>query len=401
MSGPDHGAKIGGRGLSRTRVIGVLQRKGLVSRAELESTTGLSRATVSAVVATLRDEGVVIEEPLAKDERNSGRGRPPKLLRFNSVAGAVLAIAFGRSSVRAAVADLSLEVLAEDSMRLDLPTTPNHDALAAAGAVAEDVIRSSGIRRDRLIGAGVSLPMPLDLTEDRVAAKVVPPWADARPRRSFEELTGLPVYVDNDANSAALAELRWGAGRTLSDFIYVKLAPGVGGAIVSGGALYHGAAGFAGEIGHIRVAEHGPVCACGNRGCLGPSVSTRNLVEGLIPTHGHSLTPGHALELLAEGDIEATRIVRDAGRVLGQTLANLCNLLNPEAILIGGAITTAAGEAVISGVREAIDKCALPPNARSVEVRLATVGERGELLGALTLVPINERVISGLAARAS
>jgi predicted NBD/HSP70 family sugar kinase len=130
-------------------------------------------------------------------------------------------------------------------------------------------------------------------------------------------------------------------------------------------------------------------------------VSTRNLVEGLIPTHGHSLTPGHALELLAEGDTEATRIVRDAGRVLGQTLANLCNLLNPEAILIGGAITTAAGEAVISGVREAIDKCALPPNARSVEVRLATVGERGELLGALTLVPINERVISGLAARAS
>jgi len=309
---------------------------------------------------------------------------------LNSPARAVLGIAFDRGGVRVAVADLSLAVLAEDSLRLDLPTAPLEEALAAAEDAAERAIRASGIRRDLLIGAGVSLPVPLDLTADRIAVpKIMPPWAGLRPRRAFEELTGLPTHVDNDANAAALAELRWGAGRGLSDFIYVKLSPGVGAAIVSGGRLYRGATGFAGELGHIRAGEDGPVCQCGNRGCIGPSLRMSDLVELLRPSYGRSLTPQRMLELAAEGDTAAVRVVREASRVLGRALANLCNVLNPEGILIGGALS-AAGEAVIAGVREAIDSYALRPIAETVDVRLAELADGGELLGALTLVSVDD-----------
>ena len=306
----------------------------------------------------------------------------------------MLGIAFDRGGVRAAIADLSLDILAEDSSRFDLPTTPLEEALAAAAAVVEDVIRASGVGRDLVLGAGVSLPVPLDLVADEIAApKIVPPWADLRPQRTFEELTGLPVYIDNDANAAALAELRWGAGRGLSDFVYVKLSPGVGAAIVSGGRLYRGAAGFAGELGHIRAGEHGPVCACGNRGCLGPSIGMRHVVEHLRPAHGRRLSTRGALRLVAEGDAEAVRVVRDTGRVLGRALASLCNVLNPEAIVIGGVLSE-AGDALIAGVRDAIDTYALRPIAASVDVRIAQLTERWELLGALTLVPVDRARIS-------
>jgi predicted NBD/HSP70 family sugar kinase len=378
------------RDVGRTRVVDVLRAQGAASRAELVRATGLSRTSVSAVVAALQGEGLVVEEPAAPDRRTAGRGRPPSLLRFNSSARAILGIAFDQGGVRAAVADLSLDILAEESLRFDLPTAPIEEALAAAGAVAAGAIRASEVRRDLVIGAGVSLPVPLDLVADVIAApKIVPPWADLRPRRAFEELTGLPVYIDNDANAAALAELRWGAGRGLSDFVYVKLSPGVGAAIVSGGRLYRGVAGFAGELGHIRAGEHGPVCACGNRGCLGPSIGMRHVIELLRPTHGGRLSARRVLELVAEGDAEALRVVHDAGRVLGGTLASLCNVLNPEAIVLGGALA-AAGESLTAGVREGIDSFALRPIAATVDVRLAELTERWELLGVLALVPVDQ-----------
>ena len=379
------------RDRGRTRVVEVLRTQGVASRAELVRATGLSRASVSAVVAILQGEGLVVEEPAAPDRRGMGRGRPPNLLRFNSSARAMLGIAFDRDIVRAAVADLSLDILAEDSLRLDVPAAPIEETLAAAAAVADGAIRTSGVRRDHLIGAAVSLPVPLDLVADAIVVpKIIPPWADLRPRRAFEELTGLPVHLENDANAAALAELRWGAGRKLSDFIYVKLSPGVGAAIVRDGHLHRGAAGFAGELGHIRAGEHGPVCACGNRGCLGPSIGMRHVIEQLRLTHGSGVSARRALELVAERDVEAVRVVRDTGRVLGRALASLCNVLNPEAIVLGG-VLSAAGDALIAGVREAIDSYALRPIAASVDVRLAELTERWELLGVLTLVPVDEQ----------
>jgi predicted NBD/HSP70 family sugar kinase len=264
------------------------------------------------------------------------------------------------------------------------------EMLEAARDATDRAIRASGIDRDLLVGAGVSLPVPLDLEADRVAVPVIAAWRGLRPRRAFEDLTGVSVRVENDVNAAALAELQWGGGRGVSDFVYVKVAPGIGAAIVRDGTIYRGAKGFAGEVGHnIRTGDHGPMCRCGNRGCLGPSVEMSYLLEHFRLRHGQRLTAARLIELVAEGDSEAVGVMHDASLLLGRALANLCNVLNPEAILIGGALETTR-EALIADVREAIDDYALRPVAEAVDVRFAELADDAEVRGALTLAPIDE-----------
>src|SRR5262249_19528967 len=190
---------------------------------------------------------------------------------------------------------------------------------------------------------------------------------------------------DNDANLGALAEASFGAGRGLSDVVYVRLGSGVGAGLVIGGRLHTGAAGLAGEIGHVQVRPDGAVCRGGDRGCL-ETIAAAAAVRGLLrPTGGHDVSRRELLELVATGDLGATRVVNDAGRAVGRVLADLCNVVNPEAIVVGGELSE-AGEPLLSGIREAVDRYALPGAADVVEVVQGQLGERAEVLGALALV---------------
>ena len=201
----------------------------------------------------------------------------------------------------------------------------------------------------------------------------------------LSERLGLSVEVDNDANLGALAEASFGAGRGLSDIVYVRLGSGVGAGLVIGGRLHHGAAGLAGEIGHVQVLADGVVCRCGNRGCL-ESVAAEGSIRALLrPARGHEVTRREVLELVAARDLGATRVVNDAGRAIGRVLADLCNALNPEAVVVGGELSE-AGEPLLDGIRDSIDRYALPGAAAAVKVVHGELGERAEVLGALALV---------------
>jgi predicted NBD/HSP70 family sugar kinase len=193
------------------------------------------------------------------------------------------------------------------------------------------------------------------------------------------------VHVDNDANLGALAEASFGAGRGLSDVVYVRLGSGVGAGLVLAGRLHRGTAGLAGEIGHVQVRPDGAVCRCGNRGCLETIAAEAALKALLRPARGHDVTRRELLGLVAAGDLGATRVVNDAGLAIGRVLADLCNALNPEAIVVGGELSD-AGEPLLGGIREAIDRYALPGAAEAVKVVPGELGERAELLGALALV---------------
>jgi predicted NBD/HSP70 family sugar kinase len=191
--------------------------------------------------------------------------------------------------------------------------------------------------------------------------------------------------VDNDANLGALAEASFGAGRGLSDIIYVRVGSGVGAGLVLGGRLHRGAAGLAGEIGHVQVLADGAVCRCGNRGCLETVAGEGALRALLRPARGHEVTRREIVELIAAGDLGATRLVNDAGRAIGRLLADLCNAVNPDAVVVGGELGE-AGEPLLDGIREAVDRFALPGAAEVVKVVHAQLGERAEVLGALALV---------------
>src|SRR5262249_29466109 len=157
----------------------------------------------------------------------------------------------------------------------------------------------------------------------------------------------------------------------------VMVSAGIGSGLVLGGRLHRGSTGFAGELGHVFVAEDGALCRCGNRGCLETVASTDAVLALLRSTHGSELTVADVLRLVAEGDLGATRVVYDAGRAIGRVLAGLASCLDPQAIVVGGELAP-AGASLVDGIAEAIDRYALPGTARSLEVRAGVLGAGGE-----------------------
>jgi glucokinase-like ROK family protein len=371
------------RELNRLRVVDALRRAGTASRTDLARMTGISRSTVATLVSDLQARGLIVEQADAP-ATPAGRGRPPVLLRLDAAAGSALGVDFGHRHVRVAVADLSSTVLAERFVEIDVDSAPE-DALDAAAELAEGVLADAGVERSRVIGAGMALSAPIDRHKGVVGSTVLPSWAGIQAGEELSRRLEIPVELDNDANLGALAEVSFGAGRGFADVIYVMMSSGVGAGLVLGGRLYHGANGIAGELGHVQVRPEGAVCRCGSRGCLETVASTGALLSLLRPTHGADLTQREMLDLVAAGDLAARRVVNDAGRAVGRAVADLCNFLNPAAIIVGGELSV-AGDALLDGVREEIDRYSLPGAAEAVEVKAGILGERAEVLGALAVV---------------
>ena len=371
------------RELNRGRVIESLRELGVASRAEIARSTGLSPATVSTLVGQLVETGLVVDAPQRLSRRSQG-GRPPALITLDPLAGVAIGIDFGKRHLAVAVSDLSHEILAERWRTMH----EDYDARAGMdGAVklVDEALTRSGTEPDRVLGVGLGLPGPIHRSTGTVGSSaILPGWTDVRIAEVMSERLALPVHVDNDANLGALAELHWGAGHGASTFVYLKMATGIGAGLVIGGRLFHGAGGTAGEIGHTTVDEAGPICRCGNRGCLEMVAAAPALAELLRPTRGE-VTGERVVELALEGDPGCRRAIADAGSYAGQAVANLCNLFNPERIVVGGSLG-AAGEVLLGPLREAVRRRVIPSAVEDVEIVPGVLGDRAELLGAVALV---------------
>jgi predicted NBD/HSP70 family sugar kinase len=384
------------------RLIDALRRHGTASRSDLARLTGLSRTTVGSLVADLQARGLVIEHDNGGPSAQSAKGRPPIFLRLDPSVGVAVGIDFDHDRVRVALADLSSTVLGEDCREIDVDHSPA-EAIATALELMHRLRRSTNVDDTQIVGAGVGLPGPIDRRTCTLGSSLILPGWTGLP--ALEELARgleLPVEVDNDANLGALAEASFGAGRGKSDLVYVRLGSGLGAGLVIGGRIHRGAAGVAGEIGHVQVRTDGAVCRCGSRGCL-ETVAAEGAVRALLESvRGHDVTVREVLDLVAAGDRGATGVMNDAGRAIGRVLADLCNSLNPEAIVVGGELSE-VGEPLLSGIREAVDRYALPGAAEAVEVMPGELGERAEVLGALALVIGNTENLrsAGLAAVAA
>jgi glucokinase-like ROK family protein len=368
------------------RVIDVLLERGLASRADIARHTGLSRTTVSSLVADLIDRGLVVERADAEQQRDSGgAGRPPVLLALDRSAGAAIGIDFGHSHVRVAVADLSHEILAESTRTMDVDGSAA-EGLGAAAALVDRLLAEAGVPRDRVINVGMGVPGPISHITGSVGnGAILPGWVGVNPGAEMERRLGLPVSVENDANLGAFGEALFGAGRGAQEIVYLKVSSGIGAGLIVGGRIHHGAGGTAGEIGHVLVDEEGHVCRCGNRGCLETVAATGALVDLLRRSHGEDLTVEAMLEAARGGDLGCRRVIHDAGRALGQVVATLLNVLNPELLVVGGDLA-GAGDLLLDGVRESVSRAALPEAARRAEVVAGVLGDRAQVLGALALV---------------
>lgn len=366
------------RSANQQRVVRVLQSGGELTQAEIARRTGLAPATVSNLVRELTAGGLV---EVAAAERPGQRGRAVKLTRS---AGLAVGIDFGHRHLTVAVADLSHEILAEK--RVELATGHRaEDGIERAGELLDDALVELGCGRDAVAAVGMGLPAPVESATHRIGGpSILPGWVGVDPAALAAERLALPVHVDNDANLGALAEHIWGAGRGMDDLAYIKLSDGVGAGLVLDGRLYRGRAGTAGEIGHTSLDEFGQVCRCGNRGCLETMVASHVVIGLLEPSRGPGLTIADVVALAEAGDAGCARVLADTGRHVGVAAAGLCNLLNPQLILIGGELAL-AGEWLLEPLRRAIERYAVPSAARTVQVRTAALGARAQVLGAVAL----------------
>ncbi|MFJ3926716.1 ROK family transcriptional regulator [Streptomyces sp. NPDC090022] len=361
------------------RVVRAVRLAGSLTQAEIARTTGLSAATVSNIVRELKDGGTVEVTP------TSAGGRRARSVSLSGDAGIVIGVDFGHTHLRVAVGNLAHQVLAEEAEPLDVDASWV-DGFDRAEALVGELIEDTGVGRDKIIGVGLGVPGPIDVESGTLGStSILPGWAGINPRQELSQRLGVPVYVDNDANLGALGELVWGSGRGVKDLAYIKVASGVGAGLVIRGQIYRGPGGTAGEIGHITLDESGPVCRCGNRGCLETFAAARYVLPLLQGSHGPELTMERVVELARAGDPGCRRVVSDVGRHVGSGVASLCNLLNPSRIVLGGSLAE-AGELVLAPIRESVGRYAIPSAARQLSVVTGSLGSRAEVLGALALV---------------
>ncbi|MQS39901.1 ROK family transcriptional regulator, partial [Streptomyces katsurahamanus] len=312
------------------RVVRAVRMAGSLTQAEIARGTGLSAATVSNIVRELKESGTVEVTP------TSAGGRRARSISLSAAAGMVVGVDFGHTHLRVAVADLAHRVVAEDCEPLDVDASAR-EGFDRAEKLVDRLIAQSGIGPEKVIGVGLGVPGPIDAESGVLGStSMLPGWTGTNPSEEMAGRLGVPVHVDNDANLGALGELVWGGGRGVRDLAYVKVAAGVGAGLVIGGRVFRGPGGTAGEIGHITLDESGPVCRCGNRGCLETFAAARYVLPLLRTVHGPDLTMERVTRLAREGDPGCRRVIADVGRHIGSAVASLCNLLNPSRVLLGG-----------------------------------------------------------------
>ncbi len=365
------------REANRALVLQTVQRWGGLTQVELAAATGLSAATVSTIVRDLLADGLVDTAVTTRS------GRRAQLVTVARRVGLAVGAQISDRHLRVVLGDFAHQVLAEQSLPLPnehrLDTTLDRTALLIV-----DLLDRVGASLDEVAGIGVAISAPVDSSSGLVSVRgIMRGWDEVPVGQTLSKRIGRPVYVDNDANLGALAESTLGASRAYSDSVYLKASHGVGAGLVIDRRVHRGFAGTAGEIGHVQVDPAGPICRCGNRGCLDTVVGAAALVEALRVNRG-SLTLRDVIQLAKDGDQGCARVIADAGGQIGAVVASMVQAVNPQVVVVGGELAE-TGSLLLDPLRDAIARRVPMNQIAPLEVVPAALAGRAEVLGALLL----------------
>jgi predicted NBD/HSP70 family sugar kinase len=358
-----------------------LIRQGRVStRGDVLEATGLSRMTVAQRLDALLAAGMIVEG----DTTEATGGRRRRSLAFNAAQSWALTVAVDTTHTRIAITDLGGAVVAEEQIDVPVEAGPSMvlDQIATATSV---LLGKHDLSPEELCGAGLSLPGPVDPESGRPSQPPIMPGWDAYPVAEHLQasLPGVTILTANDADAAALGEYAAGFSGVRS-LCLVKVSTGIGTGIVVDGRLYTGADGGAGDIGHVRVSPQSEArCQCGMHGCLA-AVASGRAVAGELTDLGIPAASGRDVgALLRAGNADAAHLAQGAGRRIGEVMATVVCLLNPEVVLIGGALASAP---LLAGIRETLYRLALPRATRHMALHLGALGDDAAVVGLTRLV---------------
>jgi glucokinase-like ROK family protein len=360
------------------------------SRHGMAERLGFSRSKANALIAGLIDQGLLAEA----GQRASSGGRRAEHLQLHTELGVLIGIDIGATSLDVAVLQPDLTVLAHHQEAADVRQGPGV-VLARVRAVMREQLACCGIAASQVLGIGMGVPGPVNFDEGQlVNPPLMPGWDSFSIRDYLREDYAAPVFVDNDVNLMALGEL-WRLQRQLSNFLVIKVGTGIGCGIVCHGEVYRGAAGSAGDVGHICVDPDGPRCHCGNLGCVEAMAAGPAIVRMAVEAAEAGESPWLAEHLRTHGRIEATdvgqasragdaaanSIIQRAGTRIGQMLASVVNFFNPSHVFIGGGITH-IGPLFLAAVRQSVYQRSLALSTRHLEIQYTPLGAQAGLVGA-------------------
>jgi predicted NBD/HSP70 family sugar kinase len=373
------GSQTALRQSNQQRILSSLVSGGPSTQAEISRNTGLSNATVSNIVKALAERGIVTTAPTTSSGR---RALSVSLSGENGVVA--VGIDFGRRHVRVMISGLDYRVIAAEAVELPLGHSAS-SALEAAAVLLERLLLDSGVSSTLVLGIGVGIPGPIDhRTETVIEGAILPEWVGIT-HSQIEARLNYPVYIDNDANLGALAEVTWGPHGGAANLVFVKIGTGIGAGLILNGLPFGGSIGVTGEIGHTPVHDHGLLCRCGNRGCLETVASTTVMLELLGRTSPSTVATRDIIREALAGDHATLRIIEDAGLAVGRSVAAIVNLVNPGIVVIGGPLA-GLGELLLDPIRRGLAVYAVPMLSESTELVMSSLGEEAEALGAVSLV---------------
>lgn len=351
------------------------------TRAALATRTGLSRSTVAERLDVLFRAGLIRE---GADAASTG-GRPSKTLTLNTERHVILAADVGEDHIRLVVTDLDARVLHEEVGEVAVADGPQ----PVVGWVVDTgrrLVAELGRDLDDLLGVGLSVPAPVDFVRGEVAfPSVMTGWEGVSVEGLVRASLDVPVVVENDVNARGYGEYL-ASWRSANDLFYVKAGTGIGSAIISGGALFRGTRGAAGDIGHIRIdPQTGPLCRCGAVGCVEAMAAGWSLVRDLRSLGLPVADTREAMAMVMASVPEAVSLLRQAGRTLGRAIAYSVNLLNPDLVVVGGSLS-AAGDHLLVGIRESVYEYSLPLATADLAIVAGRGDERTGAIGAAHLV---------------
>ncbi len=374
-------------------LLDLIRTKKALSRADLSKYTGLSSTAAGAIVSALIEKGYIHEIGTGE----SKGGRKPVLLELKPDSYFSIGLDVDIDSISYILTDITGRMVYEGSTALISPTPVT--AAATASVCIKEIVESRSIHMSRLLGVGISVPGMVDASTHSVILAPNLGWEDVDLGAMMKAQLDLPVYIENEAMASAICENWIGACQGASNFVCVNIKSGIGAGIFTGGRLYRGTNGSAGEVGHIVVDEKGIKCGCGNYGCLETIASTSRIVEkagrmirqGMVSSlngidNVDNLSLRYIVDAARAGDEAAKGLLNEAARYLGIALSSLVNTLNPSKIVLGKDFVK-YGDLVMEMLRSVIDRKALKRPAANVEITVSEIGEKSSTLGA-AIIPL-------------